>query len=305
MAYLGDTYRAETDASVEEELRLAGLALASTHDGIIMHRLDGTLVLFNEAAARNLGFTVEQFAALPPFGWTPPQMDERVQEIIEAAKEPGGHAFRTSRRLPGGCEISQEVHARYIDTPDGGLIVSVSHDITHRVQHEQLLRELAYHDALTGLANRASFDERLETAISAAKRHDDLLGIVFVDLDDFKSVNDDYGHDAGDAVLVALAHRLEGAVRNEDTVARLGGDEFVIILPRLERASDLERVASKLRAAIAKQLNIGSVKVSLTAATGVSLFNPSSDDARSLLVRADIAMYESKRRACRVTKRDG
>jgi len=298
-------YRAATGASPEDELRLARLALASTHDGIIMHRLDGTLVLFNEAAATNLGYTPEQFAALPPFGWTPPMSEEKVAKIISATRQPGGHIFKSSRRLPDGRDLSQEIHARFIDTEDGGLIVSVTHDITHRVQAEQLLRDLAYHDSLTGLANRAKFDERLDSAISAAQRHEDLLGIVFVDLDDFKDVNDTYGHETGDSVLIALAHRLEGAVRNEDTVARLGGDEFVVILPRLDRATDLERVASKLRAAIAKPLSIGMAELNLTAATGVSLFNPKSDDARSLLVRADIAMYETKRRSQRVLKRDG
>lgn len=300
MAFLGNTYRSSPDVGADAELRLSRLALAATHDGVIMHRPDGTLVLFNEAAARNLGFTVEQFAALPPFGWTAPAHAHRLTEITDAARCPGGHTFRSHRRLPDGREIWQEVHSRFVDTPDGGLVVSVSYDVTSQVRAERLLRELAYHDPLTGLANRAAFDEKLDAAISAARRHSDLLGVVFVDLDDFKKINDSFGHDAGDTVLVALAHRLEGAVRAEDLIARLGGDEFVVLLPRLDHASDLEVIAAKLRDAIAKPLTVDDREFDLSASTGSSLFDPKIDDARSLLVRADIGMYESKRRRDRV-----
>jgi diguanylate cyclase (GGDEF)-like protein/PAS domain S-box-containing protein len=300
--FLGNEYRLQSGASIEDELRLARLALASTTDGVLMHRPDGTLVLFNEAVAASLGYDVQEFAALPPFGWTPARNGnpEETQRRIRAIMQPEGHTFTSNVIRPDGQEIFQEVHSRFVETPDGGLIVSVSHDITDKIRAEQLLRDLAYHDPLTGLANRASFDGQFEVVLASARRHNDLVGVIFVDLDGFKEVNDVYGHDTGDHALVAIAHRLEGAVRSEDIVARVGGDEFVVVAPRLEDATDLERVAHKLRDAVAKPLQIAGVEVHMTAATGVALFNPESDDARSVLVRADVAMYESKRRPRKV-----
>ena len=186
-----------------------------------------------------------------------------------------GVTFQTELTLRDGRFVVMEVHAKLAETRFGPLVVSVSHDVTERIRAERMLHDLAFHDALTGLANRVSFDERLAAAMASADRHGDCLGVIYLDIDDFKSINDKYGHSAGDAVLVAMARRLEGAVRSEDVVARLGGDEFVVILPRLDGAADLERVAAKLRETACKRLRIsGTLEFDLGAATGDGPLRP-------------------------------
>jgi diguanylate cyclase (GGDEF)-like protein/PAS domain S-box-containing protein len=291
----------DLDCDVQAELELCQLALASTCEGILMHGTDGRIALFNEACARNLGYTPEEFAKLPPFGWTDVASAADVERRVERMRTPEGTTFQTELTLPDGRFVVMEVRSRVAETRFGPLVVSVSHDITERTRAERMLHDLAFHDPLTGLANRVAFDERLDAAIASAQRHGDCLGVIYLDIDDFKSINDNYGHSAGDSVLIAIARRLEGAVRSEDVVARLGGDEFVVILPRLDDAEDLERVAAKLRETVAKRLKVNAaLEFDLGAATGAALYNPALDDARSLVARADIAMYESKRRARRV-----
>lgn len=280
-------------ASLEMELRLARLALASTSDGVLVHRPDGTVVLFNDAMARSLGFTPEEFTALPPFGWTRATREERLQRSAEL-REHGELTFDTCVDTVDGRRVHQEVHARMVDGPDGELIVSVSRDITQRVCAEQALHDLAYHDSLTGLANRAAFDQRFSEMLESARRHGDTLGVIMLDLDDFKDVNDNFGHAMGDMVLAACAHRLESTVRQEDVVARLGGDEFVIVAPRLERSSDIASLVEKLKRSIGMPLVVGDVTFCLSTAAGTAVFDAASDDACSVLARADDAMYAAK-----------
>jgi diguanylate cyclase (GGDEF)-like protein len=144
------------------------------------------------------------------------------------------------------------------------------------------------------LANRALFDDRLDVAIAGARRHGNILGIAFIDVDDFKEINDSLGHEVGDRVLVSLATRLNDAARSEDTVARLGGDEFVVIFPRLTSADDLSAIGDKLRRLLSKPVTVHGDKLNVTASLGLALFDPAQDNARSLLMRADIAMYHAK-----------
>jgi len=157
-----------------------------------------------------------------------------------------------------------------------------------------VLQNLAFHDPLTGLANRALFDDRLEQAMASARRHEDLLCIAFLDIDDFKNINDGHGHVIGDQVLISVARRLEFSVRQEDTVARLGGDEFVAIFPRVTSVDDFEFLASGLIGRVQEPVIIGKLRFNITASIGLAVFQP-DDDARSLLMRADIEMYEAKR----------
>jgi len=302
--YIGERFRTEvTDLGddVQTELALCQLALASTCEGILMHRTDGTIALFNEACARNLGYAPDEFSKLPPWGWTNAPDPAENERRIEGMRSPEGITFQSELTLRDGKFVVMEVRSRLAETRFGPLVVSVSHEVTERVRAERMLHDLAFHDPLTGLANRVAFDERLEAAMASARRHGDCLGVVYLDIDDFKSINDNHGHAVGDGVLIAIARRLEGAVRSEDFVARLGGDEFVVILPRLDEAEDLERVAAKLRETTAKRLKVTpTLEFELGAATGTALYDAAVDDARSLVARADIAMYESKRQVRRV-----
>jgi len=187
------------------------------------------------------------------------------------------------------------VFARLVESPDGPLVVSVARDVSERVKAEEQLRHMALHDQLTGLANRALLDEQLVTAMANAHRHGDLLGVAYVDLDDFKHVNDRHGHAFGDQALMVAAERLRMCVRKSDIVARLGGDEFVVLLPRLKRPADLERAARKIVNAMRDPIYVEGHRVSLTTSVGLAHYDAIRDDARSLLIRADLAMYAAKR----------
>lgn len=287
----------EAPGSAESQLRIARLALDNSLDSIIIHDTEGRLVYFNEAAAALLGYTPEEFGRLEPWGFagsaTAQERAARMAEIQAA----GEMTFFSEGRLKNGERWVAEVRSRWVEDVCGPLVVSVSHDVTDRVTARETLEHLAFHDPLTGLANRALFDDRLEVAIAGATRHGNLLGIAFIDLDGFKTVNDTLGHDVGDQVLITLARRLERTARAEDTVARFGGDEFVIIFPRLASEGALDAVAEKLRARLKEPLTVGAERIELSGSVGLALFDPSADNARTLLMRADVSMYEAKRRA--------
>jgi diguanylate cyclase (GGDEF)-like protein/PAS domain S-box-containing protein len=176
-------------------------------------------------------------------------------------------------------------------------------DITARKKMEDALRSatarldlLATRDSLTGLANRTVLADRFERAISLNVRYGLSCAVLFVDLDGFKSVNDTYGHAAGDALLRLVATRLEGAVRDSDTVARLGGDEFMVLLPRLTDRSGAEEAARHLNAAITKEpFMLAEVRVDMTCSIGVAIFPEHGTTADQLAASADAAMYRAKR----------
>jgi diguanylate cyclase (GGDEF)-like protein len=158
-------------------------------------------------------------------------------------------------------------------------------------------RDLAHHDHLTGLPNRGLLFDRLTLAIAQAHRQASQLAVLFLDLDDFKAVNDSFGHAFGDRVLVDLARRLRGCVRAGDTVARLGGDEFVVLLDPVGGAEDAAKVAAKLRDSVALAIRVDGRRASVTASIGTSLCPRDGASAEALVRSADAAMYREKRRA--------
>jgi len=173
-------------------------------------------------------------------------------------------------------------------------------DISARKQLEAELSHLAFHDALTGLPNRAMLTEHLDLALARSRRAGTHVAVLFVDLDDFKLVNDDFGHAAGDELLRAVAGRLCETVRQTDTVARQGGDEFLILLPDIEPAEGATAVdhaialAERVRGALTPPVVVAGVDVYASASIGIATFPGDADTAGDLLKRADIAMYRAK-----------
>jgi diguanylate cyclase (GGDEF)-like protein len=157
-------------------------------------------------------------------------------------------------------------------------------------------RTLAYHDDLTGLPNRSLFHDRLGLAIAHSSRLQGHLALVYLDIDDFKGVNDSFGHGTGDRVLVELAGRIRAAVRAEDTVARLGGDEFVVLLAQIVGTGDAERVAAKVLDAVRPAFRIDGHEVAIAASVGVSVYPDDGTACDELVRHADRAMYRDKRR---------
>jgi len=165
-------------------------------------------------------------------------------------------------------------------------------DAAHRIKEE--FRNLAYHDDLTGLPNRSLFHDRLGLAIAHAHRQASHLAVLFLDLDDFKAVNDSFGHAFGDRFLVELATRLRSCVRGGDTVARFGGDEFVVLLDSVTGAEDAAHVATKVRGAVQAPFRRDDLEVSIGASVGVSVYPDDGASPDALVTSADANMYRDK-----------
>jgi diguanylate cyclase len=180
-------------------------------------------------------------------------------------------------------------------------VATVFQDVSARKEIEEELRasraqllHRAHHDHLTGLPNRALFEDRLRLAVASAARRERILAVLFVDLDGFKFVNDSLGHAAGDHVLEAVAARLRASLREEDTLARLHGDEFVVLLPEINHPYDAEYLARTLNAAVSQPVDVGDKPVVLSASIGISVYPRDGADAEALLRAADVAMYHVK-----------
>lgn len=190
------------------------------------------------------------------------------------------------------------------DTPgyteeDGELLAFVSTQIAaaiERKQSEARLRYMAAHDALTGLPNRSLFQDRLEVALSRARRDKERLALLYLDLDGFKHVNDTHGHETGDRLLCAVARRLEGCVRESDTVARLGGDEFTILLTNIRSEAGLKRVIEKVRDAFKPSFEANGRVLTVSASIGSALYPDQGADHDQLFRQADAEMYANKKR---------
>lgn len=281
-----------------KELALKSLLLDSVRDGVVAHTLDGHLVYCNEAAYEQLGFTREDFDEIGPWGWTSPEARAHVPERTREILENGSLMFASTAVTSAGDIIDTEVHARAVETPYGVLAVAIIRDVTERRRAEAEIRHLAFFDRLTDLPNRAKLEDDLRHAIADAGRHRDVFGAVYIDLDDFKPVNDKYGHAVGDRVLLEVAGRLRSGVREGDTVARLGGDEFVVLALRIRSAADLGAIGHKLEDALSEPMTIDGRTVHVTASVGLALYEP-GETAEDLLARADHGMYRAKQEGIR------
>ena len=175
----------------------------------------------------------------------------------------------------------------------GSFAISLA-DITERIQAEQEHRRLALHDPLTELPNRRLFRDRLDQAIARADRAKVRCAVLYMDLNDFKTVNDTHGHALGDLVLAEVASRLKACMRRSDTLARIGGDEFVAVVPEISGPEEIAAVSVKIQSAMARPFEFGGVAVRLGVSIGVAVYPEHGDDAQTVLVRADAAMYRGK-----------
>lgn len=169
-------------------------------------------------------------------------------------------------------------------------------DVSERKAAEDKIRQLAYYDSLTGLPNRRLLVDRLGQVLVHAKRHSRSIAVLFLDLDNFKTINDTLGHDAGDQLLKQVADRLRGCIRAGDTISRQGGDEFVIVLAEVTQSEDASKVAQKIIDSLGATVQLGGTALSVTTSIGISVYVPGEDaDYDDLMKRADAAMYDAKR----------
>lgn len=188
------------------------------------------------------------------------------------------------------------LNARQIEREVGKerIILLAIEDITERKKYEEKIQQMAFHDSLTGLPNRKLFSDRLGIVLAQAKRNKKKVGIVMLDLDNFKDVNDTLGHDVGDTLLKAVAERLSGTLRKSDTVARFGGDEFVLIFPDMEVIEEAIQVVQKIIDRFNKPFLIDTHQLVVTTSIGIAVYPNDGMDEEILMKNADIAMYQAK-----------
>ncbi len=227
-----------------------------------------------------------------------PEDREQVEQNLEKVMVGETNLVHDEFRLGTGGEgiyAHQIVELIHDEKGRPSQLLGVIQDVTARRRSEEQIAHQAYHDPLTGLPNRFLFNDRLNMAIAHAQRSNQKLGVLFLDLDHFKDINDTLGHTWGDLVLKAVGNRLKGLVREEDTVARLGGDEFILLVHGTLQADFAVHVADRILRALKDPFLVAGRKLHLTASIGISVFPQDGRDAQTLIANADLAMYRAKR----------
>lgn len=284
-------------------LRLAERIIENTLEGVIITDARSRILSVNPAFTKITGYTEAEVLGETPRFLSSGRHDENFYSDLWRELSQNGHwQGEIWNRKKNGELLPEFLSITAIRDEQGKVshYAGMFNDISKLKENEENIRNMAYRDPLTGLPNRRLLDDRLDMAIAQAHRHGRRVGIIFIDLDHFKHVNDSLGHAAGDELLEKLARRLERCVRENDTVARLGGDEFVIILADPENVDDVRQTAKRVLQAMRAPLWIQSRELVLTCSLGISVYPDNGLDRETLLKHADAAMYQVK-----VNGRDG
>jgi len=267
-------------------------------DVIIVTDAAGNILYESPAVERVLGYKPDDRVGTNALTTIHPDEAAGVSEILAYVTQHPGE-FRTLecrvRHVDGNWRWLELTASNVLDDPNVMGIVGNYRDITERKLLEAQLAHQATHDSLTGLANRALFRDRLEHALARARRHGEPVSILFMDLDDFKTVNDSLGHSAGDALLVAVANRLRGCMRESDLAARFGGDEFAALFEDTDE-TQAEVAAKRILGTLASPIDVQGRAMQAQASIGLAVVDDGSCDPEELLRRADAAMYAAKAR---------
>jgi diguanylate cyclase (GGDEF)-like protein/PAS domain S-box-containing protein len=259
----------------------------------------GRFVQVNRALCELTGFTVGELLKRPFSDLLHADNADEVRASANRVFVGDSTSFELEIRLAtkAGSWRWALLHGSLIRDPSGRPLYGVAHveDISERKAAEQRLQHLALHDSLTNLPNRVLVAESLSKALKVAGRYGTRVGVLYLDLDNFKEINDTFGHDTGDRILEQVAERIRGAVRPEDTPARIGGDEFVVVCAGVIETEDALNVAERIEAAIESPIEIDGEIFCVKASTGISIGGGATDYADQLLRDADSAMYMAKR----------
>ena len=270
-------------------------------DAVVVSDRDGKIAYANRRAERLTGYRRKELIGrkievLIPTGLRSAHArDRRGFYARGVARLMGGLDSDFRLRRKDGRGVSVEISLG----PAGDDTVAVIRDFTERHRLEAALEHRALHDPLTELANRTLFFDRLRQSIHAARRDRSQLGVVMLDLDGFKGINDAFGHAVGDDVLKELGARMSKGLRATDTAARLGGDEFAWLLPGVKSRDGVRRTVRKRLVAIEEPLKVGRRKLAVGVSAGIALYPEDGGDADTLMRHADAAMYSIKRRGAR------
>jgi diguanylate cyclase (GGDEF)-like protein len=292
--------RDELVSALARERRFLGASLASVVEGIAACDAEGRVTVFNEALRLFLRPAADPVGQPPsveglerPDGRRLDPAEHPLLQVLEGARVVDVELVAAP---PGGERRHLLVNGRQLSARPGEVLGAVVafHDTTDQKRLESELTALALHDPLTGLANRILLGDRLEVAFERGTREDTGVGLLLLDLDDFKQVNDTFGHGTGDGVLVSVASRLRSVVRPGDTVARLGGDEFVVVCPLAGGEPELARVGDRLAQALGAPMVVNGHELRVTASIGLAVSGAGKADPETLLRAADEAMYQAK-----------
>lgn len=280
----------------------AQVTLHSIGDAVIVTNSKGEVEYFNPIAERLTGWSLQDgvgrslLEIFNIFNETTGLLAENPVEKCLREKRVVGLANHTSLLSKDGLQFSIEDSAAPIVDSEGEIlgVVLVFHDVSDKKRLMDEIVHQAFHDSLTGLPNRALFNDRLSQAIAVAKRTELQVAVLFIDLDHFKLINDMLGHSMGDMLLVEVADRLSGFVRESDTLARLGGDEFTIILTQLKNGDDADVVAEQILEILGKPFMMKDQQFHISASIGIAIYPFGGEDPQTLMRNADTAMYRAK-----------
>lgn len=280
-----------------EELRLASAVCRYTSEGVVVTDLGGVIISVNPAFREITGYTAEEALSRTPNLFRSDRHDlEFYRQAWANLEAEGGWQGEVWNRHKSGEDRLAWLSVNRIDDDDGQPLyyVGVFHDITESRRKDLRIQHLAFHDALTGLPNRTLLLDRLGRAIESARRGGYRVGLLFIDLDRFKGINDSLGHAIGDLLLQTVAQRLASAVRASDTIARMGGDEFVVLVNRVAYPEDCAVLAGKIHDVLGKSLNIQGYAIQVGGSVGIAVYPNDGAEPEELMKSADAAMYAAK-----------
>ncbi|HPR08450.1 MAG TPA: EAL domain-containing protein, partial [Denitromonas sp.] len=297
-----------SEAALRTSTTLQQAILHSAEYAIVLTDTDGIVRVFNPAAEKMLGCAADLVVdKRTPIDFINTAALARMQNAT--GKRGYAAVLETARGLSSNEPVELELTradgqnvpaavsvSPLIDAQDGRITgyLAIASDITHRKAAETRILHLAHFDPLTDLPNRSLLGVRLEAALEAANRFEQSLGVLFLDLDRFKNVNDSLGHQAGDALLKAVSGRFQHCVREQDTVARMGGDEFIVVLPELESRQHAAEVAERIAEALGAPFDVKGHRLTVTPSIGIAIYPDDGSTADTLIQHADAAMYHAK-----------
>jgi diguanylate cyclase (GGDEF)-like protein/PAS domain S-box-containing protein len=280
------------EAAVRESEERQAKFMQASIEGIVFHK-DGLVTDANPPMLSLLGYTLPDILGRHVLSFIAPEHVARVLAVMSAGQET---TYELTVLHKDGTPIPVEFIVRTMLRNGERVRMTIVRDMRDRHAAQARIHHLAHHDVLTGLPNRASFMERLDQLMAGARESEDRLGLLFIDLDHFKRVNDSLGHLVGDTLLRTVAGRITECLRATDLVARFGGDEFMVLLPAAQQRFDAEEVAHKLLRAIEAPLEVEGQSISVTPSIGIAFFPDHGDTPATLIKHADTAMYVAKSR---------
>ncbi len=280
-----------------EDLHLFGEVFEHTTEGIIITDADKHVLKINKAAEEMLGYAQDDIVGCTPTIWECSKLGDAVAEgMWEAINETGEWQGEVWSKCKDGSLLPALVAVNAVKDANGEIAnyISIFSDITNIKESQERLDYLAHHDPLTELPNRLLFNARLEHAVKHAYRKKRQLALLFLDLDNFKIINDNYGHAVGDEILRAVGVRLSNTVRLDDAVARNGGDEFTMLVEGIEEPADAALVAEKVINVFSEPFECHGKEYLVSASIGISIYPDDADTPDELIQKADIAMYRAK-----------